>query len=409
MIKEDGLKNPKGMDLELPEGAVTVKDGTGESVTVVVKNFWNETANISAFHYVDDYTSRCDPRSLVPVGDKLEFEVSCFDGYSDFYLYLYFGEDGMAMEDCAECEIPKENSTSAAAFYLSLDCREVCETRSRCDLNRPQKPECEDDIFLVNSVGVTPFPFWPITITSQMGEYVDFKVTNPFLKSFTKMYIQLHDTWVGSSDCSGTGSMLPCDEESFRGYCLSHSKQTLVDLWFVNDVDLDREVDDADIPKCCESDYEDDEKGTVQYTFVIKCEPQCVEEDTRNRRVEEVDITLSGVEPQIEDPERLAHISRQNQLNLLQKQLQQQQEQLRQREDERQQQVNNLSNNNCSAKEYPCGLFDDMVQVCHYSTKRGYQTFCVSETDAEVLAFYPDDYCGPCTGGYSRKKKHLVL
>merc|ERR1711871_1860936 len=98
LIEEYGVL---GMDLELPGGAVTVKDGTGDSVTVVVKNLWDEAANISAFHYVNDLDSNCDPRSLLPVGDTLEFDVHCFEGSADFHLYLYFGEDGVAMENCA--------------------------------------------------------------------------------------------------------------------------------------------------------------------------------------------------------------------------------------------------------------------------------------------------------------------
>jgi hypothetical protein len=53
----------------------------------------------------------------------------------------------------------------------------------------------------------------------------------------------------------------------------------------------------------------------------------------------------------------------------------------------------------CKAKDYPCGEGDDMVNVCHYSSRLGYQTFCVPEADSEVLRFYGTDYCGPCVGG----------
>merc|ERR1712176_855905 len=53
----------------------------------------------------------------------------------------------------------------------------------------------------------------------------------------------------------------------------------------------------------------------------------------------------------------------------------------------------------CSAEDFPCNG-GDMVYVCHYSTRHGYQTFCIPESDSEILQFYSKDYCGPCVGGY---------
>jgi hypothetical protein len=55
----------------------------------------------------------------------------------------------------------------------------------------------------------------------------------------------------------------------------------------------------------------------------------------------------------------------------------------------------------CVSEDFPCeGEGHDMVYVCHYSARKGYQTFCIPETDSDILRFYPNDYCGPCEGGY---------
>jgi len=54
----------------------------------------------------------------------------------------------------------------------------------------------------------------------------------------------------------------------------------------------------------------------------------------------------------------------------------------------------------CSGKDYPCGEEDGMVNVCHYSARTGYQTYCVPEADSEILRFYTHDYCGPCVQGF---------
>ena len=54
----------------------------------------------------------------------------------------------------------------------------------------------------------------------------------------------------------------------------------------------------------------------------------------------------------------------------------------------------------CKADDYPCGEGPTTVHVCHYSSRLGYQTFCIPEPDSELLRFYTNDYCGPCVGGF---------
>jgi len=58
----------------------------------------------------------------------------------------------------------------------------------------------------------------------------------------------------------------------------------------------------------------------------------------------------------------------------------------------------------CSAQDFPCEG-GEKVYVCHYSVFKGYTTFCVKETDAHIIRFYPNDYCGPCVGGYGSMKQ----
>lgn len=54
----------------------------------------------------------------------------------------------------------------------------------------------------------------------------------------------------------------------------------------------------------------------------------------------------------------------------------------------------------CQSKDFPCEGGANKVYVCHYSGRQGYQTFCIPETDSDILRFYHNDYCGPCVGGY---------
>jgi len=53
----------------------------------------------------------------------------------------------------------------------------------------------------------------------------------------------------------------------------------------------------------------------------------------------------------------------------------------------------------CSHKDYPCnGDEKNMVYVCHYSSRAGYQTFCMPEMDSDVIRFNKNHHCGPCDG-----------
>jgi hypothetical protein len=56
----------------------------------------------------------------------------------------------------------------------------------------------------------------------------------------------------------------------------------------------------------------------------------------------------------------------------------------------------------CQSSDYPCAEGNDMVNVCHYSSRQGYQTFCIPEQDSEILRFYRNDYCGPCAYAFRK-------
>lgn len=63
----------------------------------------------------------------------------------------------------------------------------------------------------------------------------------------------------------------------------------------------------------------------------------------------------------------------------------------------------------CSSNDFPCEGGNGMVYVCHYSTRKGYETFCVPEPDSEILRFYSNDYCGPCVGGFGVHQQRLQM
>jgi len=55
----------------------------------------------------------------------------------------------------------------------------------------------------------------------------------------------------------------------------------------------------------------------------------------------------------------------------------------------------------CVAKDFPCEG-KNMVYICHYSPYQGYETLCVHESKTDILAYYENDYCGHCEGGFGQ-------
>lgn len=58
----------------------------------------------------------------------------------------------------------------------------------------------------------------------------------------------------------------------------------------------------------------------------------------------------------------------------------------------------------CVSEDFPCGEEgEELVNVCHYSARKGYKTYCISEGDSDLLRYYADDYCGPCVESFGTK------
>ncbi len=53
----------------------------------------------------------------------------------------------------------------------------------------------------------------------------------------------------------------------------------------------------------------------------------------------------------------------------------------------------------CAHKDFPCeGDEESMVHICYYAGHSGYHTFCIPESDSDMLRFNENHHCGPCEG-----------
>ena len=242
---------------------------------------------------------------------------------------------------------------------------------------------CPDDvvqIFKVGDAGV-PLPDIPIILIEQTPEMIKFALSDEFKELLKAFYVQYHSEPTGDSLC--VGDETPGGEDDFSYYtahCMKNCPITIVDLWGVGDGVASNE--NAVVPECCKP-LDDSDLPVVQYTFKIHCETQCPDdgngegrllaskEDTVGTQSDFTSLTTNGSVDELVVDGADSDFGE-----------------------------GGKDGHFCSLEDYPCGDNGDMVHVCHYSSRLGYQTFCVPEEDSDVLGFFPKDYCGPCVGGY---------
>jgi hypothetical protein len=236
--------------------------------------------------------------------------------------------------------------------------------------------ECPEDVELVAVVGDMEYPEIPILIVEQTTEKVTFRVQNTFTETLSDLYIDFHSGEAGDTECVSESNVGRLEYFEYTAYCMKNCPITIVDIW-AQDSSL-AGGNNAVVPECCKP-LTDHSLPTVQYTFKIHCDSQCPETYRRNL-VEDVDTVKVGSD------EALAEFKDKKAAGVVGDDVPKE---------------SGFDAHFCTSQDYPCGEEDDQVYVCHYSARRGYQTFCVSEEDSDIMSFYPKDYCGPCVGGYA--------
>jgi hypothetical protein len=224
----------------------------------------------------------------------------------------------------------------------------------------------------------TAFNVNPITILSQDNATVTFNISNPFGAQVAAVYYQYPSNITLSPMCYSETQVPSCPEPiKVTARCMTDPPLAIVDVWFVDPLVV-KSNDKFEIPDCCEPKDEHSSMPIVQYTFKVYCKSKCVQA-TSSRRT----MARNG-DIDSRDASEFERIARDEGLFI----------------DPQGEQDRNIEGHFCKAVDYRCGEKDNMVNVCHYSTKDGYQTYCVPEVDSDVIAYAPKDYCGPCVGGY---------
>merc|ERR1712176_340292 len=427
---------------DLPPDAIIINSQNGADVDFTISQQWMEQAGIAVKHTSTDAGSSCNVYGNVNLGDSFNFQSQCVLGVTGLTVVVYTGD--FDEDECEACEVDDLSSMGEqfcaysieiACEPMSVDCGEPSAapsgsfypssvpsespTKSSSPSASPsaepsaspstspsESPSSEPSDapssapsaaptrcprtkpILIDTIGSTPFPDGapPIQITFQNTTHVSVKVINTWETTFTNVYTQYHEGHFGETECleeENVESFTEVDE--YTATCMHHVPISIVNVWVVDaNNEFFSPIYDAEVPECCHPP-EFSQVPIVQYTFKLNCVDPCPPEDDEigSRRLESkaendhMNIPLKNI-PLKKDP--VASHSIPDKPN-----------------------TDGKDGHFCVSEDYPCGEDGTRVNVCHYSARYGYKTFCVPEADSDVLAFYKKDYCGPCVRGFGEK------
>jgi hypothetical protein len=352
---EANLVQQAGANLSLPAEVVDITAQNVDTVDFDISQLWksvvssDDSVKMLAVHY---YTT-----DSVPVCEQMgtsynaveSFSAQCFKGFAEVRIYVYAGS--YAPDDCEACSAP--GGEDSVVYSFELPCR-PCDWSADAPTPAPQVNALDcNSVAVLSSANGTSCPSsvdMPIDIVDTDGQSVTFALRQTFSTSVQQSVAVRYSHFPYSGDdpdsdyCTkfydvGSG-LFGAD---FKALC---NADGVADVWIYTD-------SDSSTISCA---YDGNNCG---YHYEIPC--NCP--SSRKRGLDELEAFKSPAvnEPSVYD-EDIPY---------------------------------------CVSEDFPCeGEGSDLVFVCHYSARKGYQTFCIPETDSDILRFYPNDYCGSCEGGY---------
>jgi len=338
----------EGIDIENAIKVSSVDDG--ESLTYTVTNIWGDESTVHISYLDNEGQATCSETGLT-VNESFDFESKCVMGIAKIGVHVSLDSEE-SLEDCGKCKEPESDSESAVSYTLILSCEDLCGPTVP-----PMSTDCYDEIpepELLESVGEDLVDATDIVEIIESTEVsVSFRVSRS--DDVNHLYLGFEEG-VGSSICVSQEDQ----QEIYTASCDGGYAQLSVHFSTLDEED--------EACNTCSSPPPDSVSAEALY-FNLPCGVICVDEGRRRR----MDDTPSKESFTAEEIAPGAGIPT----------------------------VNDEDVPYCVSEDFPCqGEGDDMVHVCHYSARKGYQTFCIPETDSDIMRFYPNDYCGPCEGGY---------
>jgi hypothetical protein len=296
------------------------------------------------------------------LNSKSVFTAECSKGFAEVILYAYAGN---SPDECAACSVPGEDSSDMAVYSFELPCTPCDSSADDAPTPAPQANaltqanaiDCNPVAVLSSTEGSCSSSVdMPIDILDMDGESVTFELRQTFSTSVQQSVAVRYSRFPYSGEDPDSGyctKFYDVDSGLIGGDFKALCANGVADVWIYTYSETDSCVYDG---------------NNCGYHYEIPC--NCPSSEQRGLGEVEFRESEGFKYPRFDPPANEPS-------------------------------VNEEDIPYCVSEDFLCeGEGSDAVLVCHYSTRKGYQTFCIPETDSDILRFYPNDYCGPCEGGY---------
>lgn len=360
---EDRIAEPDwletvGANFDHESGYVEIVAHDTDSVSFKVNELWEGEVKMLSVRYDESLSSSVCIQQSDPVGT---YTAHCVEGTADISIYVVIG-DGYEVELCEECQAPASTSDAMAAYYFELPCEVICDDTSAAGIPPPAitpLPDCFDGTVLHARNGEDGLctDAGPIEVTQTDGDTVEFTLENSW-HTLDSIYMEYEPALGDESTCVSFTNAPTGILGDYSAKCTDGI--AYVNIYLVDSL-LAESVSEP-VPAVCSGRSN---PSDCYYSYALSC-------GCGARSVRRMDDLSSKESFTSEEMAAGAHIPSEND-----------------------------DVPYCVSEDFPCeGEGSDMVHVCHYSARNGYQTFCIPESDSDILRFYPNDYCGPCEGGY---------
>jgi len=355
-ITEEDIIEQFGSEEPIPENAIKIINGENTNVTLEISQLWSENTNVSVFvHYhTEGHGSVCEGIPDFAYEDTIVKDLECYNGWTDVGVFIYF-DDEMTLDECQECSPPDADDENVIAYYFEFSCEPICESIAPTEA---PVAECHDGILVVQKdTGGDPIceyssePIFIEEMDDSGSNEVRFSFSNnwPVTLDTIELYYDRGDglgQQCQSLNSLGSGEMYP---NTLAAACNEETHTVDIEVYISA-----RSISyQSSLGKCGNENV-----NSCSYIYKLPCSTDVACDDVRRLQSEKVEM-VDESEPSGESED----------------------------------------NPYCLHKDYPCvGDEENMVYVCHYSGRAGYQTFCIPEMDSDIFRLNKNHHCGPCDG-----------
>jgi len=309
-------------------------------------------------------------------GSRFEYTAICHHGMATISLYLR--NDGTSADDCDTCGAPPDGAHDFVAYYVQIPCEPEC---------IPEDPECFLGVMAMKrdtgGDAECDYNMQPFTI-EEMDDNGSNEVRVSFTNTWSVTMSNVHlryDRGDGlglqcqSLNSLSSGTMYP---NTLAAACNPETKTADIEVYVSND-----RIEHISSRSQCGVG-----SGSCYFSYKIPCAPTVMCDDVRVRQLKEMRMKLGeSVNQNIERGFLTDEMKAAGELI-----------------------VDDDDAPFCAHEDYPCkGEEDNMVHICHYSSQKGYQTFCIPEMDSDILQFDDRNHCGPCDGWVQNTNPNQIL